>query len=128
MRQLTQKDIFDKNFSTKMRGFSPKEVDEFLDIIMHDYQSFEEEIEELQAVNNQLMARIDDLSQGGSSAAETLEEKVTPEPVENQASTVTNFDILKRISNLERAVFGSKLEESDSDNYEVSIDFADLED
>lgn len=108
VRQLTQKDIYEKNFSTKMRGFNPKEVDEFLDLIMHDYASFEEEIDELKRVNSELMNKIEQLSEGGAvpSSSESVAEKTV-----QSSSASTNFDILKRISNLERAVFGSKLEE-----------------
>lgn len=109
MRQLTQKDIFEKNFSTKLRGFDPKEVDEFLDIIMQDYNSYDEEIEELKQVNTQLTKKVEELVQKGSASGEQA--RTTPSSTTSNATTATNFDILKRISNLERAVFGSKLED-----------------
>lgn len=112
MRQLTQKDIFEKNFNTKMRGFDPKEVDEFLDIIMQDYNSYDEEIEELKQENAQLTKRVEELAQKGSASGE--QDRTTPRSTTSNAAAATNFDILKRISNLERAVFGSKLEDKAS--------------
>ncbi|HLR92812.1 MAG TPA: DivIVA domain-containing protein, partial [Atopostipes sp.] len=39
VRTLTQREIVDKDFSKKVRGYDPEEVDEFLDIIIQDYKS-----------------------------------------------------------------------------------------
>ena len=36
---ITSLEIKDKNFSTKFRGFDPEEVDEFLDIVVRDYET-----------------------------------------------------------------------------------------
>ena len=36
---ITSLEIKDKNFSTKFRGFDPEEVDEFLDIVVRDYEA-----------------------------------------------------------------------------------------
>lgn len=35
---LTPLDIQNKNFSTKMRGYNQDEVDDFLDMIVRDYE------------------------------------------------------------------------------------------
>lgn len=35
---LTPKDIVNKNFKPKMRGYDPTEVDEFLDAVIQDYE------------------------------------------------------------------------------------------
>jgi len=100
-KELTQKEILEKDFKTKMRGYDPTEVDEFLDVVIRDYDAFQKEIEQLQAENDRLLDKVDEqakqLSTQGSSS--------------NQSNaTVSNFDILKRLSNLERHVFGSKLD------------------
>ena len=36
---ITSLEIKDKTFSTKFRGFNPEEVDEFLDIVVRDYEA-----------------------------------------------------------------------------------------
>ncbi len=101
MRALTQREIVDKDFKTKLRGYDPEEVDQFLDVIIQDYKSFQDEIEELRADNDRLIEQLDETSKQSDLRAQSQNS--------NQA-TVTNFDILKRLSNLERHVFGSKLD------------------
>ena len=92
-----------------MRGFDPDEVDEFLDNIMKDYETFNKEILALQEENDRLNAKINQLNK-----SQAVISKIQPESQKSQ--TVTNFDILKRLSNLEKEVFGKKLDQ------EVSLD------
>lgn len=100
-RELTQKEILEKDFKSKMRGYDPTEVDEFLDVVIRDYDNYQKEIEQLKAENDRLLDKVDEqakqISTQGSSSSQSN-------------STVSNFDILKRLSNLERHVFGSKLD------------------
>ena len=35
---ITSLEIKDKTFGTRFRGFDPEEVDEFLDIVVRDYE------------------------------------------------------------------------------------------
>jgi DivIVA domain-containing protein len=93
--RLTAKEILEKEFKTSMRGYKQEEVDKFLDIIIKDYETFYQEIEQLRQENMRLKKQ--------------LEEASKKQPT-MQANT-TNFDILKRLSNLEKHVFGSKLYE-----------------
>lgn len=93
--KLTAKDILEKEFKTAMRGYKPEDVDKFLDYIIKDYETFHQEIEELQQENMRLKKQLEDASR---------------RPATQTAGT-TNFDILKRLSNLEKHVFGSKLYE-----------------
>lgn len=97
-------DIFNKEFKVKMRGFDPDEVDEFLDNIMKDYETFNKEILALQEENDRLNAKINQLNK-----SQAVMSKIQPESQKSQ--TVTNFDILKRLSNLEKEVFGKKLDQ-----------------
>ncbi|MBU8879048.1 cell division regulator GpsB [Bacillus sp. FJAT-29790] len=92
--KLTAKDILEKEFKTAMRGYKPEEVDKFLDWIIKDYETFHQEIEELQLENMKLKKQLEDASK---------------RPATTQTAGTTNFDILKRLSNLEKHVFGSKL-------------------
>lgn len=48
------KDIFEQEFKTSMRGFDKKEVDEFLDNVIKDYENFSAQIEALKAENEAL--------------------------------------------------------------------------
>ncbi|SFH59958.1 cell division regulator GpsB [Pisciglobus halotolerans] len=104
-RILTTKDILQKEFKTGMRGYNPTEVDEYLDEIIRDYESFSKEISQLKAENERLHSKVDELTK------QTTVQK--PSQSGQSGNTVTNFDILKRLSNLERHVFGSKLDEDD---------------
>ncbi|MBP3040034.1 cell division regulator GpsB [Bacillaceae bacterium Marseille-Q3522] len=92
---LTAKDILEKEFKTAMRGYKQEDVDQFLDIIIKDYETFHHEIEELQLENMKLKKQLEDGPK---------------RPIAQPAGT-TNFDILKRLSNLEKHVFGNKLYE-----------------
>jgi DivIVA domain-containing protein len=100
------KDILQKEFKTKMmNGYDPVEVDEFLDNVIKDYETYNKEILALQEENNRLSAKLDQASK-----VQQAIPRVTQEVPKSAA--VTNFDILKRLSNLEREVFGKKLDET----------------
>ncbi len=109
-RTLTTKDILQKEFKTGMRGYNPAEVDEYLDEVIRDYESFNKEISQLKAENERLHSKVDELTKQVS-----LQK---PSQSGQSANTVTNFDILKRLSNLERHVFGSKLDADHSNDFE----------
>lgn len=75
-----------------------EEVDSFLDEIIQDYETFEKVMAQLREENRQLK--------------EEIENTPKRQPVASAAAAgTTNFDILKRLSNLEKHVFGSKLYE-----------------
>ncbi|ACG62901.1 TPA: cell division regulator GpsB [Streptococcus equi subsp. zooepidemicus] len=97
------KDIFEQEFKTSMRGFDKKEVDEFLDNVIKDYEYFNAQIEALKAENEALKkakAQVRDPLAGSSQAVSQ------PTRV---AQSATNFDMLKRISKLEKEVFGKQI-------------------
>lgn len=95
--QLTPKDVLEKDFKISMRGYKQDEVDKFLDIIIKDYERFKLEFEKLQNENTRLKRELTKLSE--------LQKR------ENTSAGNTNYDILKRLSNLEKHVFGNKLAE-----------------
>jgi DivIVA domain-containing protein len=88
--RLTAKEILEKDFKTSLKGYNHDEVDQFLDLVIKDYETFHQEIERLEQENLRLKKQFDDSKQKA--------------PTGNM-----NYDILKRISNLEKHVFGSKL-------------------
>ncbi len=107
---LSTKDILQKQFKRSFRGFDIEEVDAFLDLIIRDYDTFQKEISFLQAENERLLTKVDELSRQATVSKANRSSNVS-------SSGVTNFDILKRLSNLEKHVFDSKLQE---DNYSTS--------
>lgn len=109
------KDILQQEFKTKMRGYDPVEVDEFLDNVIKDYEAYNKEILALQEENDRLQAK---LSQQAANPTPAPSRVQTEAP---KSQTVTNFDILKRLSNLEKEVFGKKLDQdTTADRSEVT--------
>lgn len=98
-RFLTAKEILEKEFKIDARGYRPQEVDQFLDMIIKDYVDFETttkrlvtEIKALESENTKLKAEIRNLR-------ESLD-------IAGSNKGVTNVDLLKRISDLEKVVYG----------------------
>ncbi|MCI0130660.1 MULTISPECIES: cell division regulator GpsB [Enterococcaceae] len=104
---LSAKDILQKEFKSKVRGYDPVEVDEFLDTIIKDYETYNQELLALKEENHRLVNKVDQLTQSQATLSRMKQEVPNP-------SSVTNFDILKRLSNLEKEVFGKKLEQPSS--------------
>ena len=102
---LSARDILQKEFKSKVRGYDPVEVDEFLDTIIKDYETYNQELLALREENPRLVNKVDQLTQSQATLSRMKQEVPNP-------TSVTNFDILKRLSNLEKEVFGKKLEES----------------
>ncbi|EPD53133.1 cell division regulator GpsB [Paenisporosarcina sp. FSL H8-0542] len=94
--KLTPEVILEKEFKTGLRGYHQDEVDQFLDEVIQDYNTFMQTIETLKAENRRLRDELDEAPRRQVAAPST---------------GTTNFDILKRLSNLEKHVFGSKLYE-----------------
>ncbi|GIO22657.1 cell division regulator GpsB [Oceanobacillus sp. J11TS1] len=96
--QLSGKKILEKDFKTGIRGYSQEEVDEFLDIIIQDYDNFKQEIDRLNE-------EIENLKKNRPAEA--------PRARSTQQSSQVNYDVLKRLSNLEKAVFGKRYADSE---------------
>ncbi len=100
-RFLTAREILEKDFKIDARGYRPQEVDQFLDLIIKDYVDFEAttkrlvtEIKALEADNAKLKSEIRNLK-------ESLD-------IAGSNKGVTNVDLLKRISDLEKVVYGEE--------------------
>lgn len=103
---LTPQDILDKEFKIDTRGFRPQEVDKFLDIIISDYTKFISLVKRLDSEKKELIEENLRLKQ------ELRETKDKIELLKNSSGReMTNVDMLRRISMLEKVVFGDK------DNY-----------
>ncbi|MBM7544523.1 cell division regulator GpsB [Periweissella beninensis] len=103
--RLTPQDILKKEFKPKRMGvgFDPNDVDTFLDEIMKDYDTFNKNQVELQNENRKLRAQIEELNRQLAAAS-------SQKSVSQPTTGATNMDILKRLSNLERRVFGSQVD------------------
>lgn len=99
--KLDAKQIIEKDFGTSLRGYSKDEVDHFLDQIVKDYENFRLEIERLEKENARLEKEMQEMAE--------REVRSVPNSPKQPPVSSTNFDILKRLSNLERHVFGDKL-------------------
>ncbi|MBW0244875.1 cell division regulator GpsB [Lentilactobacillus parabuchneri] len=121
--KYTPKDILQKEFKQKMRGYDPNDVDSFLDDIIKDYETFNKELQSLSDENERLKVQVDELnkqiavsgSQPMPSAGVTPTRTAPSQPM----SSATNMDILKRLSNLERRVFGSQLDNNTNDSHRL---------
>ena len=98
--KLTVEDVLNKQFNIDFKGYSSVEVDEFLDLIISDYQEYDAMIENLgermQEYEKQvaaLKAKIVELE----GKQEVSSEDVLP--------NAGNVDILKRLTRLENVVF-----------------------
>jgi len=97
---FTPQDILDKDFNVDTRGYRPQEVDKFLDLVIKDYTEFNGAIKKLLKENRLLEDEIVKLKQ------EIRRLKDTEDIVESSTSRITNLDILKRLSSLEKTVYG----------------------
>ena len=107
---LTAQEIYEKAFHVDLKGYAPAEVDEFLDMVIEDYQKYDEKVEELGAAVTRYEEKIKELQQqlfALQSENENLNEKVNSDFVNGSSNTV---DILKRIARLEKAVFNQSEE------------------
>ena len=108
---LKPHDILEKEFKIDTRGYRLKEVDQFLDTIIGDYEQFLNIINSLEKEKAELMAEIMSLKQELRNSRLSVE--VARNNVDN--TEVTNVDIIKRLSQLEKMVYGSKDSKKDEE-------------
>ena len=115
--KFTPKDIYEADFSTKMRGYDKEEVDELLDDVIADYETFQTENLRLQEENEFLKKKIAELEMQVSKPNQANlddTQRFDPNQILQARSSKpkvemrnpSNFDLLKRINRLEQAVFG----------------------
>ncbi len=98
---FSAKDIFEQEFGREVRGYSKVEVDEFLDDVIKDYETYAALVKSLRQEIADLKEELSRKSQTAPSQSEAIE--VTG------ATSMTNFDILKRLNRLEKEVFGKQI-------------------
>jgi len=97
---LTPKDILEKEFKVDTRGYRLKEVDKFLDLIIRDYEQFIDIIEKSEIEKKEL------LEENLRLKTEFRNIKMDMEIAKQNDKEVTNVDILRRLSHLEKIVYG----------------------
>ena len=99
---LTMQDILEKEFKIDARGYRLQEVDKFLDIIIKDYNEYNNVIRGLEKDKKLLLEenkllRNEVRNLKSSIAAAKIGEK-----------EITNVDLLRRISQLEKIILGKE--------------------
>ena len=99
---LTPQEMLEKEFKIDARGYRPQEVDKFLDMVIRDYTEYsnivkklEKDIKDLTDDNIKLKGEIRRLQEVASTNSDT------------PSRSINNVDLLKRISQLEKVVYGN---------------------
>lgn len=99
---LTMQDILEKEFKIDARGYRMQEVDSFLDIIIRDYNEYNSIIKRLTEENSTLSSENTSLKQ------EIRNLKSSIETAKAGEKEITNVDLLRRISQLEKIILGKE--------------------
>ena len=99
---LTSDMILEKNFKIDTRGYRLKEVDQFLDLVIADYEHFYTIIRNLEKEKEDNLEQIINLKQ----EIRNLKTNVEIVKANPNSSNASNLDVLKRLSRLEQVVYG----------------------
>ena len=106
---LTSDMILEKNFKIDTRGYRLKEVDQFLDLVIADYEHFYTIIRNLEKEKEDNLEQIINLKQ----EIRNLKTNVEIVKANPNANSASNLDVLKRLSRLEQVVYGDDDEEDE---------------
>lgn len=98
---LTPQDILEKEFKIDTRGYRLREVDQFLDIVIGDYEQLINIIKDNEKEKEELLNEIMNLKQ------ELRNLKVSVEIAKTGEKEITNLDLLRRLASLEKIVYDS---------------------
>ena len=97
---LSSDTLLNWDFKLDARGYRPQEVDKVLDIVINDYKTFARKEKEYQDRIDDLNRQILDLKHQLRSANENMQIYKSSE------KEVTNLDIIRRVSQLEKIIYG----------------------
>ena len=99
---LTPQEILEKEFKIDARGYRPQEVDKFLDMVIRDYTEYSNIIKHLEK-------NIKDLTDDNIKLKQEIRrlQEVAVSNSEVPSRSASNVDLLKRISQLEKVVYGN---------------------
>ena len=106
---LTSDMILEKNFKIDTRGYRLKEVDQFLDLVIADYEHFYTIIRNLEKEKEDNLEQIINLKQ----EIRNLKTNVEIVKASPNGGGASNLDVLKRLSRLEKVVYGDDDEEEE---------------
>ncbi|MBQ8659752.1 MAG: cell division regulator GpsB [Bacilli bacterium] len=99
---LTPQDILDKEFKIDARGYRPQEVDKFLDLVINDYNEF---ITEIKGLKKEL-AFLNDENNKLKNELRRIKANIEAAEGTANSNSVSNVDLLRRLSQLEKVVYG----------------------
>ena len=97
---LSPQDIFDKEFKIDTRGYRLQEVDKFLDIIIKDYNEYNNIIRALDKDRKTLIEE----NQALKNEVRNLKSSIEAAKIGDKE--ITNVDLLRRVSQLEKIILG----------------------
>ena len=101
---LSPQEILEKEFKIDARGYRPQEVDKFLDMVIRDYTEYSNIIKKLEKDVKDLT---DDNIKLKQEIRRLQTEITASRSKETPSRSVNNLDIIKRISQLEKVVYGN---------------------
>ena len=105
---LTSDMILEKDFKIDTRGYRLKEVDQFLDLVIADYEHFYAIIRNLEKEKEDNLEQIINLKQEIRNLKTNVE---IVKAVDNVPASGSSLDVLKRLSRLEKVVYGKQEEQ-----------------
>ena len=99
---LTMQDILEKEFKIDASGYRPQEVDKFLDVIIKDYNEYNNIIRSLEKERKNLV------DENTALKNEVRNLKSSIEAARIGEKEITNVDLLRRISQLEKIILGKE--------------------
>ena len=100
---LTPEEILDHEFKIDARGYRMQEVDKFLDMVIRDYTEFLRTIKKLEKDNLDLIEDHKKLQAQYRKLKASIEASSDGNSGNGQ---MNNSDLLRRLSNLEKIVYG----------------------
>ena len=97
---LTPNEILEHEFKIDARGYRMQEVDKFLDMVIRDYTEFLRYIKKLEQDNVNL------IEDNRKLQAEYRKLKAELEATSDTGTSGGSTDVLRRLSNLEKIVYG----------------------
>ena len=97
--ELTVQQILDKQFNIDFKGYNAQEVDEFLDLVIQDYQVYDEKIKECTTT----LLKYENTIESLKNQIDDLQNRLNCK--ESVSENNSNLDVLRRLSRLEAEVF-----------------------
>jgi DivIVA domain-containing protein len=98
---LSPNEILEKEFKIDARGYRPQEVDKFLDLVIRDYSEF-------MTINKRLSNEVKILEEENLRLKNEIRNLKSKMDIATSNKGVTNVDLLRRISELEKIVYGEE--------------------